>query len=83
VVGLFGPYGDDDVDKLGLTTSQQLAGNPVPEVWEKWNNGWARMSNAWSSLRDNGGVQLFYEAVVTIASPVSIETDESQIPRAQ
>lgn len=76
----FGPYSDDDVDKLGLTTSQQLPGNSVPQVWEKWNNGWARMSSAWSSLRDNGGVQLFYEAVVTIASPVSIETDESQIP---
>ncbi len=76
----FGPYSDDDVDKLGLTTSQQLAGNPVPQVWEKWNNAWARMSNAWEALQEGGGVQLFYEAVVTIASPVSIESDETQIP---
>jgi minor extracellular serine protease Vpr len=76
----FGSYGEADVDKLGLVTSQQLPGNSVPQVWEKWNNTWTRMSAAWSSLSSGGGVQLFYEAKITVASPVSIQTDDTQIP---
>lgn len=76
----FGPYGAGDVDKIGLVTSQQLPGNSVPQVWEKYNNSWTRMSAAWTSLGEGGGVQLFYEAKITVASPVSIDTDDSEIP---
>jgi hypothetical protein len=72
----FGTYGDNDVDKIGLVTSQQLPGNMVPQVWEKYNNNWTRMSAAWNDLKDNGGIQLFYEAMVTVVNPVSIEVDE-------
>lgn len=77
----FGSYGSGDVDKIGLVSSPQLSGNTVPEVWEKWNNTWSRMSAAWSLLGSGGGIQLFYEAKITVASPVSIESDElSELP---
>jgi subtilisin family serine protease len=76
----FGEYGDEDYDKIGLTSSRQMAGNTVPGVWEKWNNTWARMSSSWSDLGENGGIELFYEAVVSVTSSTNIETDETQIP---
>lgn len=76
----FGAYGEDDYDKIGLTSSRQIAGDTVPEVWEKWNNSWARMTSAWDDLGENGGIELFFEAVISVVSSVSIETDETQIP---